>query len=50
MSEEISEVLKLIAEKIKAMSPEEFRASLIRAGIIKQDGKLEDTYKKGEVD
>ena len=35
-----------VAKKIGAMSPEEFRASLIEAGITTQGGKLRAKYKK----
>jgi hypothetical protein len=48
MSNDISETLKDIAERISRMTPEEFQASLIKAGIIYSDGRLKEVYRKGE--
>ena len=36
--------LQFIDERLKAMSPEEFRESLVKAGIIGKDGKLTAPY------
>lgn len=41
----MTEVLKEISEKIKNMTPEEFKESLIKTGIITEDGKLTEQYK-----
>ena len=35
-----------LVDKIRRMTPEEFRRSLLRAGIITKDGQLTDTYKR----
>ena len=35
-----------IVEDIRKMTPEEFRESLIRAGIIDQNGELTPTYRR----
>ncbi len=40
----IAATLHSIDERLKAMTPEEFRASLVRAGIIGKDGKLTPPY------
>ena len=35
-----------VLEAIRKMTPEEFRESLVRAGIIDQNGELTPTYKR----
>jgi hypothetical protein len=40
--------LQVVEEKVKAMSPDEFRASLVKAGIIGMDGKLTANYAKSK--
>lgn len=35
-----------VVEVIKKMSPDEFRESLIRAGIIDEDGRLTENYRR----
>jgi hypothetical protein len=40
--------LRVVEEKLKAMSPNEFRASLVKAGIIGTDGKLTANYAKSK--
>jgi hypothetical protein len=42
----LAATLQVVAEKLKAMSPDEFRASLVRAGIIGTNGKLTANYAK----
>ena len=44
--------MKAISEKVKAMTPDEFRRSLVAAGIITDQGKLTAEYESpgtGEV-
>lgn len=38
----------VVSEKVKAMSPEEFRMSLVKAGIIGINGKLTSKYKNNK--
>jgi hypothetical protein len=37
-----------VSAKVKAMSPDEFRESLVRAGIIGTDGKLTANYARSK--
>lgn len=39
-------ILKAIRERLKTMTPEAFRASLMRAGIIRPNGDLASAYAK----
>jgi hypothetical protein len=36
----------MVVERVRRMSVEDFRESLIRAGIIGRDGKLDAKYKR----
>ena len=38
-----------ITKKLRGMSPEEFKQSLIDSGIITKDGKLTSAYRKTEL-
>jgi uncharacterized protein CbrC (UPF0167 family) len=42
----IDELLQSMAKVFAAMTPEEFRAMLVRAGILSPDGSLTPPYQK----
>lgn len=42
----ISDTLKHITEAVKRMTPDEFRESLVRAGIVDKDGMLTEPYRE----
>lgn len=42
----IVETLMRISDQITDMTPEEFKDSLIKAGVIDRDGKLTEPYKR----
>ena len=44
MTSEITLTLNKIIEKFKRMTPEEFRQSLVRSGILDEHGKLTPMY------
>jgi hypothetical protein len=44
----LAATLRVVEEKLKAMSPDEIRASLVKAGIIGTDGKLTANYAKSK--
>lgn len=44
----VSDTARMIAEKARSITPSEFRESLVRAGIIDENGELTPPYRKGE--
>jgi hypothetical protein len=42
----VTRMLREIVEEIERMTPEEYRQSLIHAGIINEDGTLTAKYKR----
>jgi hypothetical protein len=42
----VTRTLQSIVEEVEKMTPEEFRQSLVRAGIANEDGTLTDKYKR----
>jgi hypothetical protein len=46
MISEVTHTLREIIEELKRMTPEEFRQSLVHAGIIDEHGKLTPMYKR----
>jgi hypothetical protein len=46
MTDGITRTLRKIVEEVKQMTPEEFRQSLFRSGIIDENGKLTPMYRR----
>jgi hypothetical protein len=46
MTDGITLTLRKIVEKVERMTPEEFRQSLVRSGIIDEHGKLTPMYRR----
>lgn len=45
MDSPVNLAVKRAMAKLKAMTPDQFRQSLVDFGIIEQDGKLSDIYR-----
>jgi hypothetical protein len=46
VGETTAEFTAAIADQVRAMTPEQFKSSLIRSGIVSKDGKLTSKYKR----
>jgi len=46
MTSDVTRMLRQLVEKVERMTPEEFRQSLFRAGIVDEHGKLMPMYRR----